>query len=117
MLNILIAEDDYQLSEGLSEIMQMEGHHVVMVEDGQQALEMLKSESFDLLLTDYAMPELDGEALVSFVQQNPELADMQIIVISGYDLRDLQTNPRISLLLRKPFDIMDILKMINSLAR
>ncbi|NJL94116.1 MAG: response regulator [Anaerolineae bacterium] len=115
MATILIAEDDLQLNEGLAEILEMEGHAVVMVADGMSAWEMLARQHFDVLLTDYSMPEADGEMLIQQIEQTPALDHIHIIVISGYDIKPLEGRPRINLLLRKPFDVQQVIRAVNAI--
>ncbi|MEI6378455.1 MAG: response regulator [Candidatus Falkowbacteria bacterium] len=57
---ILIAEDEASLSKALSLKLANLGFEVELAEDGAQALSLLKSKSFDLMLLDLMMPKLDG---------------------------------------------------------
>jgi two-component system sensor histidine kinase/response regulator len=59
-LRVLLADDNrvnVMVGEG---VLRQQGHHVVTVQDGGQALEMLRREEFDLVLMDVQMPEVDG---------------------------------------------------------
>ncbi len=60
MLKILIAEDDLELRQLYSRVLQREGYAVTGVSDGEQALEMLEHQFFDLIISDIMMPHLDG---------------------------------------------------------
>jgi len=61
----MLVEDDALLRRATSRSLQRNfGIDVVMAEDGQRALELLKSDSFDLLIADYFMPNLDGRQLI-----------------------------------------------------
>ncbi len=51
--------------------------------DGQQALQRLEQEAFDLMLLDMEMPEMNGLAVLARMQANPELKRLPVIVISG----------------------------------
>ncbi len=59
-INILVAEDEDNLREGLVETLEAEGYRVVAVADGAAALEIYKAEAVDLLLLDIMMPEMSG---------------------------------------------------------
>ena len=59
MISILVAEDDRHTMEGLTEILKEEGYAVTGVSNGQQAFDMAKRKSFDVLLTDMKMPKLN----------------------------------------------------------
>jgi two-component system response regulator DesR len=69
-VNILFAEDQAILRSTLATLLRLLGQHqVVEAEDGQQAKQLLRQQSFDLLLTDIEMPGLTGLELIDFLQQ------------------------------------------------
>ncbi len=82
MASILIAEDDKAVREFVSRALEHDGHDVTAVEDGIKALEALATGTFDLLLADIVMPELDGIALALKVSK--EYPDMSILLMTGY---------------------------------
>jgi CheY-like chemotaxis protein len=59
-LRILLAEDNLVNQMLASRLLEKHGHIVVIAADGRQALERLETESFDLVLMDVQMPEMDG---------------------------------------------------------
>jgi two-component system OmpR family response regulator len=67
---ILYAEDVLDLREITTDILCGEGYDCVAVRDGVEAQELLKTEKFDLLLTDFNMPLLDGTDLFFWCRQN-----------------------------------------------
>ncbi|MGB8658401.1 MAG: response regulator [Candidatus Zixiibacteriota bacterium] len=62
-MNILIAEDEPLSRKMLQTILIRDGHGVVAVENGQEALSVLEKEAPDMLITDWMMPDLDGVEL------------------------------------------------------
>jgi class 3 adenylate cyclase len=82
---ILIADDNrvnrLLLARGLAH----SGHTVLFAEDGEEALELLRSRRFDLMLLDVLMPELDGYGVLKEVQGDPHLRDIPVIVTSSLD--------------------------------
>jgi CheY-like chemotaxis protein len=82
----LLVVDDYvvnrmQLKRGLEK----QGHTVALAENGRQALEMLDVGSFDLVLLDILMPEMDGFEMLARLKADPARRDLPVIVISALD--------------------------------
>ena len=69
MLKILIAEDDRELRQLFSHVLTKHGYTVNGVSDGQQALDAMDSDYFDLLICDIMMPVMDGYELVSQLRE------------------------------------------------
>lgn len=68
-LRILVAEDDRTSQLVVRRILEQQGHRVTLVEDGEQALEQLASNQFDLVVLDVQMPRLDGLSAVARLRQ------------------------------------------------
>jgi len=79
---ILLADDNADMRDYVSRLLG-EKHECLTAGDGQEALERLRSQRPDLLLTDVMMPRLDGFALIKAVREDPVLRDLPIIVISA----------------------------------
>ncbi len=82
----ILVVDDYptnrlKLSFGLKQ----QGHTVAQAESGRQALEMLRAASFDLVLLDILMPEMDGYEVLRQMKKDSALRDVPVIVISAQD--------------------------------
>lgn len=60
MYRILIADDEQKIREVLREYAEYEGHEVVEAVDGMQAVEIAKTQDFDIIILDVMMPKLDG---------------------------------------------------------
>lgn len=79
---ILVADDERGMRELLAIILKGEGHTVTVAERGDQALEMVRREPFDLVITDLRMPKVDGlEILKAVKDSTPETA---VIMISAF---------------------------------
>ena len=61
---------------------------IITVEDAAEGLRLLKSETFDIILTDLKMPGMDG---IEFIYQSRKFApETSIVLISGYDTEDVR---------------------------
>lgn len=83
--HILVVDDNrvnrFKLARGLEQ----QGHTVALAENGQQALEMARAQSFDLMLLDIVMPEMDGYQVLEHIKRDSSLRDIPVIVISALD--------------------------------
>lgn len=64
MAKILLAEDEEGLRDFMVQVLERAGHQLAEAGDGEEALEALKQDKFDLLITDVRMPRLDGLSLL-----------------------------------------------------
>lgn len=83
--NVLAVDDNRVNRIALSRLLRQLGHKVTLAEDGQQALDRLKEASFDLLLLDIVMPEMDGYEVLRLLKLDRHLRDIPVIVISAID--------------------------------
>ena len=107
----ILAADDEQFNLDLIEaaFMDFDNVEITYVINGQEVLDILEKQSFDVLLLDISMPVLDGISTLKAIRQKPELNNFPIIMVTAnvekeYDAISLKANDFIS----KPYDI-DIL--------
>ena len=86
MEKILIAEDDQELRQLFSHVLTINGYAVTGVSDGQEALEALNADYFDLIISDIMMPRLDGYALVSALRNVGNMTP--VLMITAKDAFD-----------------------------
>ncbi len=83
--HLLVAEDNKVNRLLLTRSLEIQGHRVSSAENGRVALEMLRSEPYDLLLLDMEMPELDGFQVLEQLAREPALRDLPVIVTSSLE--------------------------------
>ena len=82
----LLVVDDNKLNRLLlARTLELQGHRVALAENGRRALDMLRSEPFDLMLLDIEMPELDGFGVLALLADDPALRDVPVIVTSSLE--------------------------------
>ncbi len=117
-LDILLAEDDPNLSMLLTDYLQSEGFEVTMCKDGQAALDAFTARTFDLCLFDVMLPKMDGFTLARSVrEQNKEIP---ILFITARSLKEdklegygIGADDYIT----KPFDAEELLWKIRAVIR
>ena len=82
MPEILLVDDDLELTELLAELLLLEGFNVTVVHNGQEALSLLKTQSFDLMLLDIMMPVLNG---TDTLKQLRKTSNMPVLMLSARD--------------------------------
>lgn len=83
LMRVLVAEDHPVNQRVISQQLRYLGHQVTVADDGCQAMDYLKDENFDLLLTDLQMPNMDGYQLTRAVRSDPNHADLPIMALSA----------------------------------
>ena len=85
---ILIADDNRVNRLLLGRGLEQQGHTVVFAEHGREALDLLRTDDFDLLLLDVLMPELDGYEVLAELKRDTHLREIPVIMTSSLDELD-----------------------------
>ena len=88
-MKILICEDEEIMLTALKFRLRKQGFTVIKAEDGQQAVEKLKSENYDLVIADIMMPHVSGLELIQFIREDLKDKDTPIIIISALEYDDI----------------------------
>ncbi len=115
--SILAVDDDPVMRLLLSKSLEQDGHLVTTAKGGREALDLLGMESFDVVLLDVVMPDLDGYQVLERIKAEPGWRHIPVIVITGVD--DMQSAVRCIELgaddyLTKPFDRVLLGARINA---
>ncbi len=115
MIRILLAEDDAAMRTYLTRALEKAGYSVVSVGSGTEALPFIKTEIFDLLVSDIVMPEMDGIELSKRVQAlSPRTKVMFITGFAAVCMRARNEAPQ-ARMLSKPFHLRDLVDQIDRL--
>ncbi len=105
MKKILLVEDDKILSRSVDVMLTIDGYQTITVYNGEEALQKLLHQKFDLLITDIVMPRMDGIELISKIKKLNKY--LPIMVISGKlndNLVRLLKKNEINFILSKPLN-------------
>ncbi|NOJ80876.1 response regulator [Myxococcus xanthus] len=112
---VLVVDDDPDILEALSEILEAEGFEIRRARNGKEALDRLEPEPPNLILLDLMMPVMDGWEFAQRMRQKPpEVARIPLIVLSA----DRNVGSKASDIgavghLAKPFELNDLLDMVR----
>ena len=82
---ILVVDDDPDILDAISMILESRGYHLIFAHDGLECLDKLASEKPDLMILDLLMPKMDGFAVYKELQSSKwsEYRDMPILILSS----------------------------------
>ena len=114
---ILLADDELILNELLSDLLESVGYNVIMVDNGLEALRVLKEEMIvDMVIIDYSMPDMDG---LTCTEEIRKLGFKMPIVLSSGSLafeKDLSWKKKgVTKILTKPYEFNAMLNLIEEL--
>ena len=113
-LQVLIIDDDRHLAETIAESLDRRGHSCTVATSGKAGAAQIDENSFDVVLTDLRMADLDGLAIVKKVRDT--LPDAEVFVITGYgDVRTAVEAMKLgaSHYLQKPIDLAELRAVVD----
>lgn len=115
MIRILLAEDDEAMRTYLKRALEQAGYSVMAVANGIDALPLLQTEIYDLLLSDIVMPEMDGIELAQ--RCNAISPETKVMFITGFAAVALRANREAphAKMLSKPFHLRDLVLEVERL--
>jgi DNA-binding response OmpR family regulator len=119
-MTILIVEDNLKLAANLRDLLQLEGHAVVVAHDGEEGLHRALAERFDCIILDLNLPKMDGLAVCRALRDGDEPAPVPILMLTS---RTAKRDVVVGLdtgaddYLAKPFDLDELLARIRTLMR
>lgn len=87
-MKILVVEDSRIASRLLEELLKQQGHDVTLAPDGVVAWQLLQKQTFDLVLSDWMMPHMDGIELLKLVREKTEGPYCYFILLTARDQRE-----------------------------
>lgn len=115
MPRILIAEDDAAIRQLLRTILHRHGFEIETAPDGGEALRLIAAAPFDLLLLDLMMPIVSGWKILNELDCAHHPLARNVVILTAAADSDLETIPASVPLLRKPFDLSELLTIIRKM--
>jgi len=117
-VRILVVDDERQIAELLTGILREEGHDAECVTRPEAALERLRADRYDLLVTDLRMPGMDGMELIAEAQQlDPGLGTLVMTAYSSTETAVDALRRGVTDYLSKPFGVDDIREVLGKFLR
>lgn len=118
MKNILIVEDEPHVIRVMKLSLEENGYIVCAAHNGEQALEKIKQELPDLLITDIDMPRMNGRELCEHIQQNLPDRKFPILVLTSkteIEHREWTKDMHQTMFLEKPVSIRKLIRLLDNL--
>ncbi len=80
-LSVLVVDDDPGVAKAIKLLLKFDGHKVQTVAGGKEALSQLELRNFDLIITDYSMPGMNGDRLAALIKKRRP--NQPIIMVTG----------------------------------
>ena len=84
MKKILVVDDHRVVLKFMTDLLEKQGHQVLAAQDGLSALDILKTETPDVIFIDLIMPNISGEKLCQIIRMIPRLKDVYLIILSAF---------------------------------
>ncbi len=115
-LEILIIDDNEQITKMLTTFLELKEHKCTVANDGKEGLMIIKESRHDVVLLDLAMPEFDGFSVIKDLEENNMLKDHKVIVFTASTITEEEldgiVNRGVSSYILKPIDIDLLLSKI-----
>ena len=115
---ILIAEDDAFFRDAMERLLESSGYETRSCSCGKEAVARLAEEVFDILITDFQMPGMDGLELIGKARNMaPTMAMILVTGVPPEDLGDRLKKSKLDAFLSKPLDWQELILLLESLGR
>ncbi|MCA1065116.1 response regulator transcription factor [Rossellomorea sp. AcN35-11] len=118
MARILIAEDEDVLRMLMVDTLEDEGHELDEAADGQEAINRIMENEYDLILLDYMMPLYTGLEVIEKVRTSPEKSEVKIMMVSAKSQqadKDLVMQSGADYFISKPYSPAELVQKIEDI--
>ena len=114
-IKILVVDNDEKILSILREYLELCHYSVETVSTGLEALQLLRSKQFTLLLTDIVMPDISGLGLIEITRK--EFPELPIIAMTGFgkQVKNLASERSPDFYLEKPFNLNELSRVIKNI--
>ena len=116
-MKILIVDDDEIALAVAKKALTSAGHQVVLAQDGEEALNILKMSDIQIVISDWNMPNMDGIELCNRIRSTPALENTYIIMVTARNSQEDKIralSAKANEIISKPFEAVELLLRVNN---
>lgn len=118
MKKILLVDDEPNIIMSLEYTFKKNNFQVFIARDGQEALDIVQTETPDLIILDIMMPNVDGYATIEAIRKDEKLTNCKVIFLSAKNKEsDIEKGMKLgaNAYMTKPFSIKKLIELVNEL--
>ena len=113
---VLLVEDENLIGWSIATALRREGYAVILVESGEEAIKIISSTKFDIVITDLKLPQINGFEVATVVKS--QCSSIPVIMISAQSEQTAQgvkVHQAVDRYIEKPFDLNEIIEITHRL--
>jgi CheY-like chemotaxis protein len=112
---VLVVDDDDAIRTLISRVLKRAAYEVAVAANGAEALTHLRTHPFTTVVLDLMMPVMSGFEVLEYLRTHDDAGTPAVVVVSAAGERDLESiqSPLVRAVLRKPFDLTELLKAVE----
>ncbi len=113
---ILLVDDVQEINKLLNTFLSREGYKVKCINNGAEAIKLLKKENFDLLLCDLGMPDVNGKDVIKVLDTLDKRPKVGLITGWGHEGDEIRSDDlKVDFVIRKPYNLSELRTDINNI--
>ncbi len=118
MARVLIIDDEFGIAELLQAVLVDQGHTVFTAANGAYGMQLIETETPDVVFLDYMMPVMDGAAVLREMAARGSLSAVPVVMMSSIPEESVaeRCNGYV-MFLRKPFSVFHVVDVVNRLTK
>jgi CheY-like chemotaxis protein len=118
MVNVLVIEDNPLNMELILEILRSQGFTVDTADDGEKAIKMTETSTYDLILMDIALPGIDGIEATKIIRSKPKFKNVPVFALTAFAMagdRERLLKAGFNEYISKPLDVHEFIKKMEKI--
>jgi CheY-like chemotaxis protein len=112
---VLVVDDQALVAESLKVALEFQGYEVHTAESGREALALLESLKFDVIFTDFGMPEMNGHEFASIIKAREPRQPIIMVTAHADSILNVEALPQVDMVICKPWSLEELRVAMNKI--